>query len=169
MKKQFYVNISLLLLSLLFSCLSFSQQKEFGVPKNIPPFNLLLSDGTTSFNASNLERNKTVMIIYFDPDCEHCTQYTRSIIQNIGQFSKTQIIMICGTGSINSVKKFVTDNALNKYPGIKVGTEGIYHTVMNFYRVDITPFTAIYNTKGSLITFYRKVPAINDLIADLKK
>ena len=164
LKRAFYISNLLLV-----SCLSFSQQKDFVVPKNIPPFNLVLSDGVTSFNASNLEKNKPVMIIYFDPDCEHCTQFTRSVVKNIKLFSNTQIIMICGTGSINSVKKFVRDNALNKYPVIKVGTEGIYHTTMNFYHVYITPFTALYNSNGSLIKYYRNVPAINDLVVNLKK
>jgi len=169
MKKQFYAGVLFLLSALLFSFLSFSQQKEFVVPKNMPPFNVILSDGVTYFNASNLEKNKQVMIIYFDPDCDHCKQFTKSIIKNIKRFGNTQIVMICNSGDINSVKEFVTNNTLNKYSFIKVGTEGIYHATMNFYRVYITPFTALYNSKGSLIKYYRNVPAINDLVINLRK
>src|ERR1700733_15720234 len=93
-KKQFYISAFLLCFTSLFSRISFSQQTDFVVPQNIPPFNLLLSDGTTSFNADNLEKNKEVMIVYFDPDCGHCIRFTKTIIKNIKQFNNTQIRMI---------------------------------------------------------------------------
>ena len=169
MKKQLYQSAFLLLQLILFSCSSFSQQKEFTFPKSIPPFNLILSDGVTSFNASNLQKNKAVIIIYFDPDCDHCKKFINTITKNIQQFASTQIIMICSASSITPVQKFVADNALSKYSFIKVGTEGIYHATMSFYHVEITPFTAVYNTKGILISYYREAPAIKNLIADLKK
>ena len=146
----------------------FSQQ-EFDTPKNIPPFNMMLTDGATYYNASNVEKNKPLMIVYFDPECEHCQHFTKQLVKNISKFSNTQIVMICDAPGIPPVKKFVEDMGLAKYGNIKVGTEGLYHATMNFYHVDVTPFTALYNRNGVLITSYRNIPEIQTLVVQLSK
>lgn len=169
LKKSFNVSVIFFLAALLFSCVSFAQQKDFVFPKTIPPFNILLSDGVTYINTSNLAPNKKTIIIYFDPDCEHCQSYAKNIARNAKGFTSTQIIMICATSNLKAIKKFENDYGLSKYGFIKIGTEGIYHATMNFYRVYITPFTAVYNTKGLLINYYRNVPSMNELTVDLKK
>jgi thioredoxin-related protein len=167
--EKVYRGVLLLFLTVLSCGIVIAQQKKFVVPENIPPFNIILSDGVTSFNADQLDKNKPLMIVYFDPDCGHCKDFTKTIVKNIKQFDKTQIVMIAGTGNVHAVNKFATENGLNKYPSFKIGTEGMNRTVMKFYRVEITPFTAVYNSSGKLIKYYREVPAINELIADLKK
>jgi thioredoxin-related protein len=165
------VNIKSLLLlpfCLLLYTACFSQQ-EFDTPKNIPPFNMLLSDGVTYHNADHVQKGKPLMIIYFDPECGHCQDYTKDIVKNITKFSNVQIVMICAAPGIPPLKKFVTDFGLEKYKNIKVGTEGMYHATMNFYHVDVTPFTALYDKNGVLITSYRKVPTVQALVSQLTK
>lgn len=169
LKKSFNINVIFFVQALLFSCVSFAQQKDFVFPKTIPPFNILLSDGATYYNASNLGTNKKTILIYFDPDCEHCQSYATNIAKNSKAFTNTQIVMICASNNLKAIKKFENDYGLNKYAFIKIGTEGIYHATMNFYRVYITPFTAVYDSKGLLITYYRNVPSMNELAINLKK
>ncbi|MES1223443.1 MAG: hypothetical protein ABUT20_48555 [Bacteroidota bacterium] len=144
-------------------------QQEFDTPKNIPPFNMILSDGTTYYNSSNLEKGKALMIIYFDPECQHCQHFTKQVIKNISKFSTVQIVMICAAPGLPPLKKFVADFDLLKYKNMKVGTEGMYHATMNFYHVDVTPFTALYNKGGTLITSYRDVPEIQTLVSQFSK
>src|ERR1700692_4880324 len=101
MKKHVKLRSLLLGICLLFSTLSFGQQTEgYTIPKNIPPFNMLLSDGVTYYNASNVQKDKPVMIIYFDPECEHCQHFTAELIKNISKFSNVQIVMICDAPGI---------------------------------------------------------------------
>lgn len=147
---------------------SFAQQ-EYDTPKNIPPFNMVLSDGVTYYNASHVEKARPLMIIYFDPECGHCQEYTKQIIKNISKFSNVQIVMICAAPGLQPLKKFIADFGLDKYKNMKVGTEGMYHATMNFYHVDVTPFTALYNKNGVLITSYRTVPTIQTLVLQLSK
>ncbi len=139
------------------------------IPKTIPPFNMVLVDGVTYYNADNIEKGKPLMIVYFDPECEHCQNFTKQLVKNIAKFSNTQIVMICAAPGIPPLKKFVDQFNLGKYTNIKAGTEGMYHATMNFYNVDVTPFTALYNKSGQLITFYRTVPQIQTLVEELKK
>ncbi len=130
---------------------------------------MLLSDGVTYYNASNVQQGKPLMIVYFDPECEHCQHFTADLIKNISKFNNVQIVMICDAPGIPPLKKFTDRFGLSKYQNIKAGTEGLYHSTMNFYHVDITPFTALYNTKGELISYYRNVPKIHDLVVQLSK
>jgi hypothetical protein len=130
---------------------------------------MVLSDGVTYYNALNIDKSKPLMIIYFDPECEHCQRYTTALLKHIKQLSKVQIVMICAAPGIPPVKKFVTGFALDKYPNIKVGTEGIYRATMNFYHVSVTPFTALYNNSGALVKYYRTVPEIQELVVQLSK
>ena len=143
--------------------------KQFEVPKTLPPFNMLLSDGVTYYNASNIEKNKPLVIIYFDPECQHCQHFTTDILKNSKKFSNTQIVMICCVPGLPPLQKFVADFGLSKRTNIKVGTEGIYKATLNFYRVSVTPFTAVYNSKAELVKYYRTVPQIQELVMQLSK
>jgi glutaredoxin len=167
MKRQ--SNLKLLFVAILsiISWRSFSQQSN--IPKNIPAFKLVLSDGKNYFNSAQIEKNKPLMLIYFDPDCDHCKQFAANLEKNIARFSNVQIVMICASPNLYLLKKFAVENKLSTYPNVKIGTEGIYHPVMNFYHVQITPFTAVYNSKAILVSSYRNVPSIEDLVAHLKK
>ena len=159
-------NVLLFVVGLLFSCFCFAQV-PFVVPKNMPPFNMSLSNGSGQFNRNNLQKGRPVIIIYFDPGCDHCKKYVQTLLQHIQPFKKTQIVMISGVGELAPVQKFVQEFGLDKYPFIKVGTEGLYRPTLYFYRVEITPFTALYDAHANLIAYYRNVPTVNELVKQL--
>ena len=50
-----------------------------------------------------------------------------------------------------------------KYPNIKVGTEGTTYYLRQFYKLQNTPFTALYNRQGKLIGSYRKKTPLNEI------
>jgi len=139
------------------------------IPKTIPPFNMVLADGVTYHNADKIEKGKPLMIVYFDPECQHCQAFTKDMIKSISKFSNDQIVMICSSPGLPPLKRFIEQFSLDKYANIKTGTEGMYHATMNFYKVDVTPFVALYNKDGALISFYRNVPAPTKLAKELNK
>jgi len=147
---------------LLACCFCFAQD----IPKTIPPFNMLLADGVTYHNADKIEKGKPLMIVYFDPECQHCQAFTKQIIKNISTLNSVQIVMICSVPGLPPLKKFVDAFSLGKYPNIKAGTEGMYQTTLKFYNVDTTPFVALYDKDQKLITFHRSVPEISTLVKE---
>jgi hypothetical protein len=65
---------------------------------------------------------------------------------------------------VRSLKKFVTDSGLGKYPGIKVGTEGSNFIVRYHYNVVQFPYLALHDKKGSLFATYEsEVPSPGEL------
>jgi thioredoxin-related protein len=147
---------------------SHAQPNNFQVPNTIPAFNILLCDGKTYFNADNLEKNKGLMIVYFDPDCDHCKKFSKTVVANRKQFNNMQLLFICASNQLSLISKFSTETGLQAMPNVKIGTEGIYHATMNFYRVEITPFIALYNSAGKLLQIFRNIPTVPQIMQRLK-
>ena len=55
------------------------------------------------------------------------------------------------------------------YPNIKVGTEGTSYVLRKFYKLDKTPFTALYNKNGQLAFSYKNETPVADLLMRYKK
>ena len=70
---------------------------------------------------------------------------------------------------LKMLKNFYRDFGLAKFPNITVGTEAHTYLVQRYYQVRTTPYIAIYNKKGTLVRAYDKVPAIDNLVAAVKK
>jgi thioredoxin-related protein len=135
--------------------------------KGIPPFQILLDTGDY-YTSSDLMQDKPVMIIYFDPGCDHCQLFTSELLANIRSFSDVQIVMVTYV-ELPMVKDFTMKNNLSKYPSIHVGTEGYTFVVQIFYRVRQFPFIALYKNYGTLLKTYEGIiPDIKE-VADWYK
>src|SRR5215813_10806079 len=90
-------NLFLVLLSAFIVLGSFGQQDSLAPPykrfPTIPPFKLLKIDSSSYFTKSDLKKNRPVLIILFNPDCEYCQHETEQILKNIDEFKDIQIIM----------------------------------------------------------------------------
>lgn len=157
---KFFITILIsFLLMVFFSRAAFSQ--------NLPPFKMYRSNKTI-FNAAELPKTKPVILIYFDPDCNHCQKLMTELFQKIDAFKKAQIIMITFK-SVEELPAFEKLHNTQKYSNITVGTEGAAFYVRNYYGLMTMPFTALYDKNGNLIYSYRKETSVDDLIKRLKK
>jgi thioredoxin-related protein len=135
--------------------------------QTIPPFKMKLSNGTV-FSASNLVKNKPVIIIYFAPDCEHCQVLMKQLFKKINEFKSAQIVMVTFK-PLNEVKQFEKDYNTAAYKNIKVGIESPIFYFRYYFKLENTPFTALYDKTGKLIYSWQKEAPINDLLGRLKK
>ena len=72
----------------------------------------------------NLPKTKPLVLIYFDPDCDHCQKLMKEFFQKIDAFKKAEIIMVTFK-PVEEVAAFEKQHNTQKYPNIIVGTEGI--------------------------------------------
>ena len=134
--------------------------------QSLPPFKMYRSDKTI-FNAAGLPKTKPVVLIYFDPDCEHCQKLMKELFLKIDAFKKAEIIMVTFK-PIEEVAAFEKLNNTQKHSNITVGTEGLGFYLRNYYGLVTMPFTALYDAKGHLNYSYRKETLVDDLINRLK-
>src|SRR6476659_8580275 len=63
------------------------------ISQSLPPFKMYRSDKTI-FSAAELPKAKPTILIYFDPDCDHCQKLMKELFQKIDAFKKAEIIMV---------------------------------------------------------------------------
>lgn len=133
----------------------------------IPSFKILLTNGSY-YTSDNIDKSKPFVLIYFAPDCDHCTVLMDGLFKKVRQLDNTSVVMVTFKPPQELVafeKKYNT----YKYPNIKVGTEGYTYWLRNYYKLDKTPFVAVYNKKGALAFSYRNEPPVDEMLARVKK
>jgi thiol-disulfide isomerase/thioredoxin len=128
----------------------------------VPPFKLLRIDSSSFFAKNDLKKNKPVLIILFNPDCEHCKHETEEIIKNIDRFKNVQIIMSTNM-PLSMMKDFYEKYDLEKFENITVGRDFQY-ILPSFYQIKFLPYLAMYDKKGNLLTTFQGSMTIDDLI-----
>jgi thioredoxin-related protein len=133
---------------------------------DLPPFKLLKIDSVTYFTKADVPKNKPVLLMIFDPNCDHCQHETEDILKNIDSLKNVEIIMSTNA-SFDGLKDFYNRYELANYKNITVGVEAQYFLVP-FYNMKNFPYLALYNRKGKLITTHEGTTKIEALIDAFK-
>jgi len=132
----------------------------------VPPFKLLKIDSSSYFTKNDLQKNKPVLIMLFNPDCEHCQHETEQIVKNIDQLKDIQIVMAT-VMPFSMMKSFYEKYGLQKFENINVGQDTKY-TLPTFYQIRFLPYLAMYDKKGNLLTTFEGSMKIEDLVNTFK-
>ncbi len=132
-----------------------------------PQFKMVLTNGR-SFSSASLPKNKPIVLIYFAPDCDHCIVLMDKLFKKIHQLDKASVVMITFK-PVAELSAFEQKYNTGRYPNIYVGTEGYTYYLRNFYRLEKTPFTAVYDKKERLAFSYKNETPVDEMLARLKK
>ena len=133
----------------------------------LPAFKMLMTNGQY-FTSNQLSKKKPVVLIYFSPDCEHCQKLMAEVFKNIKKFEHSQLVLITFK-PIDDLRGFERQYRTFNYPFIKTGTEGNTFFIRYYYKLETTPFTALFDKKGNMVISYRRETPINDLLKRLKE
>lgn len=131
-----------------------------------PPVKLLLPDSVTYYTKTDLPKKTPVMLMLFNPQCEHCQHETEEIIKNIGKFKDIQIVMSTSM-PFDSMRAFREKYKLAQYDNIIMGHD-TYYFLPTFYMIRNMPFLAFYNKKKELISIFEGALPIDRILAVLK-
>jgi len=148
----------------------FSQQGPDQPPylrfPTFPPVKLLLPDNTY-FTKDVLKKKSAVMLIIFNPQCEHCQHETDELIKHIDELKNIQIIMAT-VMPFDSMMNFRKKYQLDKYKNIVVGQD-IHFFLPGFYMIRNMPYLAFYNKKKELISVFEGNMPMERVIKELAK
>lgn len=142
-------------LLLMMCCLAASAQEQQPlVPPyqrfpTLPPLQLLLGDSTSRYTKADLPRKKPVLYMLFSPDCSHCQQTAREMLEYKEELKKIHIVMAT-LQPLHRMNDFMREYRLNELDNVVVGKD-IYIFMPSFYGVHSLPYLAFYNKKGDLI------------------
>ena len=155
------------LFSLSFISFSFGQSADPKPGSAIPAFRMQLSNGSY-YSDGEISKNKPLVLIYFAPDCDHCIKLMDALFKKIHQLDKATVVMVTFE-RITDVAWFERKYQTAKYPNIKVGTEGVTYVLRKYYKLDKTPFTAVYDKRGKLAFSYKNETPVDDMLTRCKK
>jgi hypothetical protein len=115
----------------------------------VPAFDLLLADSVSHYTISDLPRSTPVLIILFDPNCDHCKHETEAILKSIDSLKNIQIVMATNA-EFADLKKFYQHYNLAKFTNIIAGVELKAYLAV-FFAIHNLPYLAMYNGRGVLL------------------
>ncbi|MBI2729745.1 MAG: redoxin domain-containing protein [Sphingobacteriales bacterium] len=142
-----------------------SSKTPYLMDKKIPFFKMMMTDSSL-FYKSDLKKKTATVIVYFSPDCEHCKKFTETLTGQIGDFKKTQFIMISPL-PMNKIKEFYEQYHIENYSSIKMGKDDLYF-FGTYFQAHYIPFVAVYNKKGELVKGWDGGTTIKNLLEALK-
>ncbi|MCC7401783.1 MAG: thioredoxin [Chitinophagaceae bacterium] len=167
MKKQLLLAIAVFL-----TLASFGQNNSTNLPAykrfpTLPPVKLLLTDSVRQFSKENFSKKNPVLIILFNPDCEHCQKETEELLDSIGHFKNIQIVMATMM-PFDKMITFYKHYKLANYSNIIVGQDTKYF-LPTFYMVSNLPYLALYTKRGDLITTFEGAVPIHTILQEFRK
>ena len=112
----------------------------------VPPFSLVMAGDSSVFTKENLRKKKSIIIMVFSPDCDHCRHAAEDLIKNIKSYKNTEIVLSSSL-SYESVRKFYKDLNLAAYANIHVGYDS-KRFLNSFFDVRSFPSIFLYDKKG---------------------
>jgi thiol-disulfide isomerase/thioredoxin len=134
----------------------FSQVDSLSAPykrfKGFPPVKLLLPDSTTFFTKYDLAKKKAVMLMIYNPLCDHCKHETEEIVKNIEKFKGIQIVMATMM-PFDTMMAFREKYKLAQYDNIIMGQDFQYF-LSTYYMISNLPYLAFYDRDKELISVF---------------
>lgn len=127
-----------------------------------PPVKLLLPDSVSYFTKESITKKTPVMLMLFNPQCDHCQHETEDLVKNIEKFKDIQIVMATSM-PFDSMMNFREKYQLAKYANITVAQD-THFFLPSFFMIKNLPFHAFYDKKKDLITAFEGSMKMEDLL-----
>jgi thiol-disulfide isomerase/thioredoxin len=155
MKRIFY-----LILLCLPGCYSPQNKKE--ALNSLPSFNMLLIDGMTTFYAQEIPTGRPIVLFFFRPDCPHCQEETRALVDHMNSLTNVQFYMI-SLDPLEKIKEFYVTYHLDQYKNLTIGEDN-EHTFIQYFRPSTVPYFAIYDANKKLVKIFNGGTEIDDIL-----
>lgn len=132
----------LFVLLLAFLCCRVAAQEK------LPALLIVNADGNYVRNSA-LSASRSVILIYFQPDCDDCRKFTDLLMKDDVIIRRHQIVMITNA-DLGKMRQFVADFNLKGKKNVIVGTEGWTGTVQRRLNVSRFPTLAGYDQHNIL-------------------
>ena len=135
--------------------------------KELPSFHVLQTDSTW-FRLQDLAKNQPTVIFYFNPECGHCQETARKISESMPDFRNVTLLWVTYLSPMQEIETFKKDFGLAQYPDVHFGKDLQYY-IPSYFRVETTPFVALYCKVCKLVKAWPKYFTVDDLKKQLHR
>jgi thioredoxin-related protein len=127
----------------------------------IPNFTVFKLPDSTKFTNLDFEKGKKTIIVFFGPECGHCSVFAKKMMDSIDLFKHTQIMMV-SSFDYGKIRKFSDEHKLLDCPFMTVGNDKDYFFISH-YGIRAFPSAYVYNTKGKFVKSFESEICIKEL------
>lgn len=133
----------------------------------LPDFNIVTTAGK-QMAVKTVAAKKTLVLIYFAPDCDHCITLINNLLPNMPAFAKAQLLLV-SFKPMAEVLNFERKFAMNRFSNVVTAVEARPLFLQAYYKLKTTPYTAVYNKQGYLIKSFGTATEVIDLLKTVKQ
>ena len=131
----------------------------------IPAIKINILPDSTLFTNENLKKNSPFVLMFFNPDCEHCQKETKELLAYKEELKGISILMV-SPASYREIKDFYREFGLSSMSNIKIGQD-VNYKLGSIYKLKTYPSVFVYDNRGILAKAFVGnigIPAILDAI-----
>ncbi len=129
----------------------------------LPSFNILKMDSITVFNTDKIPKGKKTGIMFFDPHCSHCINFTKVLLAGMDSVKDVQFYMITSSHEMTALRDFYKEYNLSKYKNIKVVGRDMDFFFINHYGLNHFPGVVLYDEHKKFIKFFQGEITVKDI------
>jgi thiol-disulfide isomerase/thioredoxin len=132
---------------------------------SLPGFKVNIIPDSIEYSNENLKKNTGFVLMFFNPECEHCQRETKELLAYKEELKGIQILMVSAS-PYQEIKEFYQTYGLSSMPGIKVGQD-LNSKLGSIYKLKTYPSTFVYDNRGTLAKAFVGnigIPAIIDAV-----
>ncbi len=117
--------------------------------RTLPVLHLTTTDG----QLFSFPKQRAIVLVIFDPTCEHCQREAQDVEEHIGSFSESTMVWI-STASPTEIKQFCSNHLLATRKNIHF-TNIHNDELQRSFGSAIVPYILIYNKEGRLLQEFK--------------
>ena len=133
--------------------------------QNAPSFKIYKAPDSTAFTSGQLKKNKPFVLMFFNPDCDHCQKETKELLAYKEELKGLQIIMV-SPAAFGLIKSFYEEYNIASMPSI-IMAQDLNYTLGSRFQLRTYPSLFVYDASGKLAKAFVGnvgVPAILDAV-----
>lgn len=116
--------------------------------RQIPSFSIIIMPDSTVFTQEQLQKNQPLVLMLFNPDCDHCKEEVKELLAHKNELTALPIVMVSAL-PYKLIKTFYDDHSIKSMPNVTMGQDENF-TLGSLYKPARYPSLYIYDAKGSL-------------------
>lgn len=134
--------------------------------QKVPSFSIVSVPDSSEFTHAQLQKGKPLILLFFNPDCDHCQQATKELLAFKEELIEIQVLMVSAL-PYPLLRTFYIDYSLLLMPNVKLGQDDKY-ILGSLYRPTRYPSIFVYDSMGNLTKVFASKASVPALIESTK-
>ncbi len=132
----------------------------------MPALRYFRRDGVLLTN-KDLNKKAPVIIMLFNPTCEHCEDEARMLEANLKSFKETTLLLMAADRMLSYIPYFVTNVKADEYPSLQIGVDSSDFINQTFLYQSL-PQINIYDEQRRLVKIFTGTTPVDSFQAYIR-